>query len=580
MIVVTNDTKPSLSDYQVVNNKRLALFMRLVFPHLFFGILSASLIYFLFEPFSHSAGRKYWLQANVILIIISTLFYLIYWRFNSHIALTCWGRITFIVALLWGGVWSLPPLLFTSNAPILYDCVMIIFTVSLVSLPAPAMSYYPFAYFAFMTPPLISIFFKVMSYAQEGAVILVIMTPFLWLTLLLYGWDLHKILVNSIRLQIENLNAFKEAQLASEAKSKFIATASHDIRQPLQASLFLLEALKSRESLEHNLCEYIESLDNSLESMSALLNGLLDISKLDAGTTTSMPENISIGRFLSSIEREYKYKVSKDTPVKVEFNYGTEVVLVDKVMLRQVIDNLFSNSLRYTEKGLITISTVKKDSRLDLVVEDTGIGIDDKYQDLIFEEFYQVNNSERDLCSGIGLGLSIVKKICVSQGWLLSMKSKLGKGTRFKVSIPLGHDQKMASNIDDIPDHGFNVLRGKSIAILESNYEIRKNLKKLILNWGCRVTDAGNINDMINSLNNESIDLLIIDFRLKDKLNGIEAKEKLENRLGKKFSALMLTGDTTVKDLVAIKESGVRVLHKPVKPALLRTMVTKIIINN
>ena len=107
-----------------------------------------------------------------------------------------------------------------------------------------------------------------------------------------------------------------------------------------------------------------------------------------------------------------------------------------------------------------------------------------------------------------------------------------------------------------------------------------KNLKKLILNWGCRVTDAGNINDMINSLNNESIDLLIIDFRLKDKLNGIEAKEKLENRLGKKFSALMLTGDTTVKDLVAIKESGVRVLHKPVKPALLRTMVTKIIINN
>lgn len=580
MIVVTNDTKPSLSDYQVVNNKRLALFMRLVFPHLFFGILSASLIYFLFEPFAQSNGRKYWLQANVILIIISTLFYLIYWRFNSLIALSYWGKITFIVALLWGGVWSLPPLLFSSNAPILYDCVMIVFTVSLVSLPAPAMSYYPFAYFAFMTPPLISIFFKVASYAQEGTAILVIMTPFLWLTLLLYGWDLHKILLKSIRLQIENLNAFKEAQLASEAKSKFIATASHDIRQPLQASLFLLEALKNRESLEHNLGEYIESLDHSLESMSALLNGLLDISKLDAGTITSMPENISIDRFLSSIEREHKYKMSNDSLVKVKFNYGTEVVLVDKVMLRQVIDNLFSNSLRYTEKGLITISTVKKDSRLDLVVEDTGIGIDDKYQDLIFEEFYQVNNSERDLCSGIGLGLSIVKKICVSQGWLLSMKSKLGKGTRFKVSIPLGHDQKMASNIDDIPDHGFNVLRGKSIAILESNYEIRKNLKKLILNWGCRVTDAGNINDMINSLNNESIDLLIIDFRLKDKLNGIEAKEKLENRLGKKFSALMLTGDTTVKDLVAIKESGVRVLHKPVKPALLRTMVTKIIINN
>ena len=116
LIVVTNDTKPSLSDYQVVNNKRLALFMRLVFPHLFFGILSASLIYFLFEPFAQSNGRKYWLQANVILIIISTLFYLIYWRFNSLIALSYWGKITFIVALLWGGVWSLPPLLFSEQS--------------------------------------------------------------------------------------------------------------------------------------------------------------------------------------------------------------------------------------------------------------------------------------------------------------------------------------------------------------------------------------------------------------------------------------------------------------------------------
>ncbi|MFC3093440.1 response regulator [Alteromonas sediminis] len=550
--------------------------MRLTSPHLIVGCLTAVIVYFLFRPFASPDAPFIWLSLNLLLVITSASHYGVYFFKKNLLDFTGWKISIFIMSLLWGGVWSLPIFIFTHDAPILYLCVMIILLIAMVSVPAPAMCHYPLAYFIYMSMPLMALGFKVKQLTIEGSELLLFMTPFLWGTLLIYGWDLYKTLLLSIGLQVEVQRAYKQSEQANLAKSKFIATASHDIRQPLQASIFLLEALKNYGNLNKNITKHITSLDKSMENMSNLLNALLDVSKLDANSMVSKSENISLQKFMHALKSDYHQLIIEKPMIEVQFDVEDCFAYVDGLLLRRVIENLFTNALKYTESGSVTIQVRQQNDRIFIAVTDTGVGIPSHCWDHIYDEFFQVENTQRDQSNGLGLGLSIVKKICVQQHWPLEFTTSLNRGSEFRVNVPAGKRTETLPVSDALP-FNINLLRGKVVAVLENDEAIRQNLATLLAQWGCKSHCSGEFSQFRSSVitNGIKFDLLIIDNRLSGSMKGLDAIKILQSELNYTFETIMLTGDTATTDLITIENDGIFVLHKPIKPAMLRAAIMK-----
>ena len=557
----------------MIDAERHREFMKEALPHLVGGLITGILLYVVFYDFTNFSGRVTWIAAQVLLLISTVTFYCIYYFLPNKLSLKHWEIVIFCVSLLWGCVWTLPPhvLLMTDDSQ--YIAALLVIIIALAITPAPAMVQYPLGYFAFMTLPLLSLFIKLLT--LDIGMLLVLFVPFFWLTVLGYGWRLHHTIIDSIRLRLEVDESRKEAEIANMAKSKFLAAASHDLRQPLQAIHLFLSALKDKisPSIQLNAAEsLIQRLESSVDSMSELLNSLLDVSKLDADTVQPKPQHIDLNFLLGKLLAEYEILATEKNLI-LKTKITPLPIFVDPVLFERVIGNLLNNAICYTHCGTITLTSRMEGGHATIEVSDTGTGIPEDEQVAIFTEFHQLNNPERNQKKGLGLGLSIVKRLCDLQNWPISVTSAIDKGSQFSIAVPLGQSKEIVRNTTQ--SSNFVVFNNEKVVIIEDDEQVRIGLETLLSGWNCNVQSFSSSKNCLEflALGVFKPNLVLSDFRLQNNETGIELIKQIRQQQEYAIPAVIITGDTAPERLKEAQESGLIIIHKPIKAAVLRRVM-------
>jgi len=361
---------------------------------------------------------------------------------------------------------------------------------------------------------------------------------------------------------------------ASQSKSRFLAVASHDLRQPLAALMLFMELLEAEPLSPHGK-ELLERAQQATASLRSLLDALLDISKLDARTVEPVVRPFVMQRLFDELEQEF-IALAERKGIHLDFMPCSQTIDSDQILLGQILRNLISNALRYTPSGRIVVGCRRRHDMLDIEVHDTGIGIAEDQTTKIFDEFYQVGNQERDQQHGLGLGLSIVDRAARLLGHGIGLHSLPGKGSCFTVTVPLA--QIAATDDHPVPERlREDVLAGRSIGVIENEAGIRSGLQKLMQTWGCRVATAGSVDALIGLLeaSGETVDMVVSDFSMGGTGNGIDAIAALRQRYSSTLPALLFTGDISAETVNAARNAGLPILYKPASPEALHAAITE-----
>ena len=387
----------------------------------------------------------------------------------------------------------------------------------------------------------------------------------------------NKTFLLNTRLTLENeslvreLRAQKEAaDDANVAKSKFIATASHDLRQPVHALGLLAGALQGY-PMNDEMRRLVGQIGGSVTAMDGLFNSLLDISRLDAGVVESQVEDFSIGALIERVCRDHLAE-AKAKGLRLVSVDCSAIVRTDPFLLERILRNLVSNAIRYTDRGRVVVGC-RRGNGLRIEVWDTGPGMPLELQREIFREFVQLGNVERDRAKGLGLGLAIVDRLSKLLDCPVTLRSAPRAGSVFQVSVPLAERQFLpAPGSQDAPI--FATARGL-ILVIDDDSVIQSAMGSLLTSWGHEVIAAGSHAEMQDRIATVSRrpDLIICDYRLRDGDNGIVAIKRLQSRYNEHIPAVLITGDTAADRLREAQESGLILLHKPVAEIKLRATV-------
>lgn len=403
----------------------------------------------------------------------------------------------------------------------------------------------------------------------------------------LFGWTLITRMINAMA-EVQHLNTELELrvaqrtralELANAAKSRFLSSASHDLRQPVVAIGLSVGLL--REQIEAP--PQRRMLDQVIEAVGALerlLIGLLDLSRLDAGTTRTSVQPLRLQALFDAIA-VHEAEHARSRGLRLRFRPTALAVRSDPVLLEQILRNLVSNALRYTRRGGVLVAARRRQGGVLLQVWDTGVGIAQDDQAAIFEEFVQVGNPARQRLAegGMGLGLAIVRRSADLLGHRLGLASKPGRGSCFSVWLPCaGHVEQPA------PDEEAPLplsLVGMRVLLAEDDDAVRATLKARLQAWGATVLAHGSGQSLLaalpGDLENASLyaDLLISDQRLPD-IPGIALVQAVQKRCGP-LPALLITGDTAPEQLAELQASGVAVLHKPFRAEALMAVLERLL---
>ena len=369
----------------------------------------------------------------------------------------------------------------------------------------------------------------------------------------------------------------EEAEEATVAKSRFLASASHDLRQPTHA-LGMFIARLGQLPLDRQTSELVGNLEASVQAMQDLLDGLLDLSKLEAGAVQVHPEPIHMENLFSSL-RVALEPTAASKGLRLRLRPTPHWGLSDPVLLQRIVMNLAHNALRYTERGTVLIACRKVDggNSLRLEVWDSGIGIHPDHQTQIFKEFYQVGNSGRDRSYGLGLGLSIVERSAKLLGHPLALRSAAGCGTRISITMPcVPAAQPPVAATPDGPVAG--EASGLRVLVIEDDDFAREAMQELLESWAYRVHAVATLAQARASLAQDGVpDIVVSDYRLGHGENGLETIAELRRLAGVDIPACLMSGDTDAQLMQAAVEAGLTLLHKPVRPAKLRSLLRRLL---
>jgi PAS domain S-box-containing protein len=374
----------------------------------------------------------------------------------------------------------------------------------------------------------------------------------------------------------EELRAARlEADEANRAKSRFLATASHDLRQPLQ-TLQLLTAALGRQ-VDGPGAEIIDRQQHALQSMADLLNTLLDISKLESGTVTPTLEDVSLGDMLAEIRQQFE-QIATARGLALTVTGCSEFLRTDRVLLRQLVQNLLTNALQYTRVGGVSIRTIRTSTHLNIEVTDTGVGIAPDQTERIFDEYYRMERPGAGR-RGSGLGLNIVRQISRLLGYGVEVESELGRGTTFRLLIPQDYLVEPGMRAAALPAAGFaDVQAGMlkpSVLVIEDDDAVRGALELILkLNdYPVRVAATAEVAEALFAREGPDIDLVVTDFHLDGPDNGLQVLDRLRTAAGRDLPAVVLSGDTSPILRHAGQLSRVQLLRKPIEARhLIRTL--------
>ncbi len=433
-------------------------------------------------------------------------------------------------------------------------------------------------FITFVTTMLISVGIKVWTLGDTAYDALGYASIFYMVLLMIMARNSSREIRASINLRFENIALMQQLQIKTElaeasqreaeeanmAKSKFLAAASHDLRQPIHAQGLFLEVL-SRTELSNHQRELVNSAHAASDASSELLNSLLDFSRIEAGVIEPQLQPVRLQPLLNKIESELAPQA--DAKNIVYRSRETRLaVQTDPVLLELILRNLVSNAIRYTRQGGVLVACRQRGNQAVLEVWDTGIGIAPEHQQEVFREFHQLGNPERDRNKGLGLGLAIANGLARAMGHLLSLGSHPGRGSVFRLRLPLADAIPAAPSA---ATQSKTRLLNATILVIDDDEIVREGMLHLLRDWGCECEAAESIEEALALVQLNIPDVIISDYRLREQRTGVEAITAVRKLLDKSVPALLITGDTAPERLREAKASGLPLLHKPVSASKL-----------
>jgi signal transduction histidine kinase/HAMP domain-containing protein/FixJ family two-component response regulator len=389
--------------------------------------------------------------------------------------------------------------------------------------------------------------------------------------------DQAVIAIENVRLFDEIQDKSRQLEIANKYKSHFIASASHDLRQPLHALNLFVAQLRTEASPEER-SRLAARIDAAVASMNELFSALLDMTKLDAGILESHITEFPVSRLLARIETTFA-GAAREKGLRLRVVPSSAWVCSDVILLERMLLNLVSNAVRYTAHGGIVVGCRHRGSHLRIDVHDSGTGIAADQQRHVFGEFYQVSRQETDRQSGLGLGLAIVDRLARLLDHPVELWSEPGRGSRFSISAALAPQQNSVDESPALPAAIIDPARGKLVAVIDDDPLVLEGMGGILRSWGCNVIVGASEEIIAAKIRNQRRppDLIISDYRLAKGNTGIAAIKRLREALGTAIPAFLISGDTAPERLRDASASGFQLLHKPVPPMRLRAMLNQLV---
>jgi CheY-like chemotaxis protein len=375
--------------------------------------------------------------------------------------------------------------------------------------------------------------------------------------------------------------AKEAAEQANLSKTRFLAAASHDVLQPLNAAHLSISALTDLQTTGDGR-RLAAQVSRALETMEDVLRTLLDISKLDAGVVRPEISDVELQSLFRSLMSDFAPLAAKKG-LELRFRATDAVIRTDRMLYRRVLQNIISNALRYTVKGGVIVGVRRKAGRIVVAVADTGIGIPQEQYEAVYEEFQRGRNaSEAERSSGgLGLGLAIVRRLISALGHDISFTSRLGKGTVFQVAaLPAAaRAARLALPIRALETPRFYGLYGVRVLLVENDVAVLEAMAALLERWHCSIRVASSTGEALQCLGDTDWvpDLIIADQHLDDGDLGSITIGEARQYLNRAVPALIITADPSDALSIAARQSGIELMHKPVKPAELRALMAHLL---
>ncbi len=366
------------------------------------------------------------------------------------------------------------------------------------------------------------------------------------------------------------------AERANQAKSRFFAAASHDLRQPLHALSLFVAALKARNQ-QPETQSLIDNIEASTAAMELLFNALLDISRLDAGAIEAHPVHFPLHKMLRDLDQQFS-ALAMEKGLRLRFRPCNITLYSDPLLIERILANLIANAIRYTDDGGVLVACRRRGRMVRLSVIDTGRGIPPDQQENVFHEFVQLHNPARDRSKGLGLGLAIVSRLGRLLGHRVDLRSRPGHGSVFSIDVPCG-DTALIQPPATTGNAPGQFPSDALVLLVDDESAILRGMAELFDNWDIDLVTAHSANEAVQWLDSlgRAPDVIVSDYRLPDDIDGIEVITRLRQRYGHDIPAILVSGDTAPDTILRISQAGLPLLHKPLRPAKLRALLTHLI---
>lgn len=462
--------------------------------------------------------------------------------------------------------------------------VLILFGIATVSMGS--LSAFAPAFYVLVPLTLVPIIARMLMDSGAARIYLAIPGLIVLGVVLSFGRTVNRIIAEWQRKRLENVDLVQElraqkaiadqarqtAEAANRSKTQFFAAASHDLRQPLHAmGLFaaaLYEKIKDPEVLNT-----VKSINASVAALEGLFNELLDISKIDSGVIQPRLTHFALEEMFGRLRDEFAAE-AREKGLRLTVTSGGHTVMSDAVLLERIVRNLLGNAVRYTSQGEIALSAAPVNGSLRIEVRDTGPGIGPQDQKRIFEEFVQLANPGRTSRKGLGLGLSIVQRLCALLGYEIRLSSELGRGSAFSLEVPAGVAEE-SSRPEAAAPGGRAELSGRLVVVVDDEAAIVEGMKVLLSGWGIDVIGSATGDEVIQAVHSRERmpDLIIADYRLAGGAVGTDVIDRLRRELDPEIPAILITGSTGTERVSEADAKRYDLLLKPVNPEALRELI-------
>lgn len=544
-------------------------------------IVSSAMLFGLWHVVPHLA-LTVWISLLYIILILRMSSVSLYRRNFTEADASRYGLYLIVGSGLSGFAMGIGAAVLLPVGQLEYQVFLLFIMVGMAAAAVSSLTIYLPAFLVYVPGIILPISLRLIFVGEPIQIALGVMTTTYFIAVNYFGNTINRSISQSLQLRFENLGLVEElrkqkseAEQANISKTKFLAAASHDLRQPLHALTLFTSVLD--ESITYpKVRRVVDQIKSSVNALQSLFNALLDISRLDAGVMKAEKLDFELQPLLQKLANDYTPQASNKN---LQIYWPTVAVSVhsDPTLLEQILRNYLSNAIRYTNTGEIRIACEQPDGQVTLHVSDTGVGIPVEEQQAIFEEFYQLGNPERDRGKGLGLGLAIVERSAKLLGHAIGVKSRPGQGSTFSITVDRSVPKSAASASGMLAEQ-VQRMENLLVMVIDDEISVLEGTQVLLETWGCQVITASDQAEALASLAklDRIPDAIIADYRLRNNQTGIDAVKAIWNTARKNIPALIVTGDIAAEQLREVHDSGLQVLHKPVPPLKLRAFLRHI----